>query len=178
MLKNKWTLSSIVVILLSIFLYINLENNSLIQDETNTNLENVTNEEMEIVITQNPNIFPMRRALANRYFEEFDYSSALGHFMYIVQNSNDTSYVSFSLAQIGWMVYESGDKNTALRYIEESIKTLPTSSIAKTYKGIIFIQDETTRFEGKQILTELLLNSDIALDDKKVIEEILNSYEN
>ena len=178
MLKNKWSFSSLLVLLLSIFLYINLTNNTSNKIETNTNLESVTNEEMEIVISQNPDIFPMRIALANRYFEEYDYSSALSHFMYIAQNSNEPSYISFSLAQIGWMVFESGDKNTALNYIEESINILPTSSIAKTYKGIIFIQDDITRSEGKEILNDLLLDSDIELEDKKVIEDILKSYEN
>jgi len=178
MLKNKWSISTIFVLLLSIFLYINLTNNTSDRNETNTNLENVTNEDMEIVISQNPDIFPMRIALANRYFEEYNYSSALSHFMYIAQNSNEPTYISFSLAQIGWMVFESGDKNTALNYIEESINILPTSSIAQTYKGIIFIKDETTRREGKQILNDLLLNSEIELEDKKVIEEILKTYEN
>jgi len=178
MLKNKWSISTIFVLLLSIFLYINLTNNTSDRNETNTNLENVTNEDMEIVISQNPDIFPMRIALANRYFKEYNYSSALRHFMYIAQNSNEPTYISFSLAQIGWMVFESGDKNTALNYIEESINILPTSSIAQTYKGIIFIKDETTRREGKQILNDLLLNSEIELEDKKVIEEILKTYEN
>ena len=70
---------------------------------------NVTNEEMEAVIEQNPDIHPMRMALANRYFDEVNYSEALPHFMYIAENSAENELKSFALAQIGWMVFESNN---------------------------------------------------------------------
>jgi len=58
----------------TVVLFINLQNNSEVGNQFSTNLEDVTNEEMEAVILENPNIFPMRIALANRYFDEIDYS--------------------------------------------------------------------------------------------------------
>ena len=63
----------------TVVLFINLQNNSEVGNQFSTNLEDVTNEEMEAVILENPNIFPMRVALANRYFDEVDYSNALPH---------------------------------------------------------------------------------------------------
>ena len=54
----------------TVVLFINLQNNSEVGNQFSTNLEDVTNEEMEAVILENPNIFPMRVALANRY-EDF-----------------------------------------------------------------------------------------------------------
>ena len=66
-------------------------------------------------------LFPMRIALANRYFEEFNYSSALPHFMYVAQNSEDLELKSLALSQIGWMVHDSGDTATSLNYIEEAL---------------------------------------------------------
>ena len=97
---TKWIISSFSFLIFAAVLFINLQNNSEINDEFNTNLANVTNEEMESVIDQNPDIHPMRMALANRYFDDLDYSQALPHYMYIAENSSDNELKSFALAQI------------------------------------------------------------------------------
>ena len=89
MLKNKWLYAGLFIILFPFFLLINLNDNASEIANQNTNLEDVSNDEMEKVIELNPDIFPMRIALANRYFEEFNYSSALPHFMHVEQNSED-----------------------------------------------------------------------------------------
>ena len=69
MLKNKWFYSSIFIVLFPIFLFVNLENNTENSSNQSTNLDEVSNQEMEKVIELNPDIMPMRIALANRYFE-------------------------------------------------------------------------------------------------------------
>jgi len=66
---NKWILSSTAIFIFFIVLFINLNNNSVATTRTNTDLDSVTNEEMEKVINDNPDIYPMRIALANRYFD-------------------------------------------------------------------------------------------------------------
>ena len=80
---TKWILSSLSVLLFVVILFINVGNNSEFNDEFNTNLSNVSNDEMEAVISENPDIHPMRMALANRYFDEVNYSEALPHYMYL-----------------------------------------------------------------------------------------------
>ena len=129
-------------------------------------------------IELNPDIFPMRIALANRYFEEFNYSSALPHFMHVAQNSDDLELKSLALAQIGWMVHDSGDTLTSLNYIEEALAISPESLLAKTYLGIILIQQEETRKEGYEILTLLKTNPTLSNEDLEIIQEILSIYEN
>ena len=57
MLKNKWFYSGVFILIFSIFLYFNLDNNSFISPNQSTDLSNVTNEEMEQVIKLNPDIF-------------------------------------------------------------------------------------------------------------------------
>ena len=178
MLKNKWFYSLLFIILFPIFLFINLQSNTETLDNQSTNLDDVTNEEMEQVIKLNPDIMPMRVALANRYFEAFDYSSALPHFMYVAENSEDNDLKSLSLSQIGWMVYESGDKVTSLNYINESLRLSPKSLLAETYKGIILIQEEETRDEGILILNSLKNNPALTKEDLTIIQEILDIYEN
>jgi tetratricopeptide (TPR) repeat protein len=178
MLKNKWFYSAVFVIIFPIFLFINIQNNTSFNSENQTNLDNVSNEEMEEVIALNPNVMGMRIALANRYFEEFEYSKALIHYMYVAQNSNEVENKSYSLAQIGWMVYESGDEQTALNYLNQSLLLTPESLLSQTYIGIIKIQNQDTRSEGVEILNYLLKNFEITDEDKDIIVEILSVYEN
>ena len=178
MLKNKWLYSGIFIILFPLFLFLNLNENTSEIQNVSTNLDDVSNAEMEKVIELNPDIFPMRIALANRYFEEFDYSSALPHFMYVAQNSEDIELKSLALSQIGWMVHDSGDTETSLNYIEEALSLSPDSLLAKTYFGIILIQQEDTRKEGYEILSLLKTNPILSTEDLEIIEEILLIYEN
>ena len=178
MLKNKWLYAGIFIIIFPLFLFLNLNENTSEIQNVSTNLDDVSNAEMEKVIELNPDIFPMRIALANRYFEEFDYSSALPHFMYVAQNSEDIELKSLALSQIGWMVHDSGDTETSLNYIEEALSMSPDSLLAKTYFGIILIQQEDTRKEGCEILSLLKTNPILSNEDLEIIEEILLIYEN
>ena len=130
------------------------------------------------VIKLNPDILPMRIALANRYFESYDYSNALIHFMYVAENTDDIDLKSYSLAQIGWMVYESGDELTSMSYINEAVRLSPGSLLGSTYKGIIYVQNPNTRSEGIKILESLKSNTSLPEDDLKIINEILVIYEN
>ena len=59
MLKNKWFYSSIFIILFPIFLFVNLQNNTENSSNQSTNLDEVSNQEMEKVIELNPDIMPM-----------------------------------------------------------------------------------------------------------------------
>ena len=178
MLKNKWLYAGIFIIIFPLFLFLNLNENTSEIQNVSTNLDDLSNAEMEKVIELNPDIFPMRIALANRYFEEFDYSSALPHFMYVAQNSEDIELKSLALSQIGWMVHDSGDTETSLNYIEEALSLSPDSLLAKTYFGIILIQQEDTRKEGYEILSLLKTNPILSNEDLEIIEEILLIYEN
>ena len=161
---TKWILSSLSVLLFVVILFINVGNNSEFNDEFNTNLSNVSNDEMEAVILENPDIHPMRMALANRYFDEVNYSEALPHYMYIAENSADSELKSFALAQIGWMVFES-------------IKINSDSLVAKSYLGIIYIQDPETKADGIEILNSVIKSDKLSKDDKIFISEILENYE-
>ena len=116
-------------------------------------------------------------ALANRYFDEVNYSDALPHYMYIAENSSDSELKSFALAQIGWMVYESNNIQVATTYINESLRINNDSLVAKSYLGIIYIQDPETKTEGIEILNSVIKSEKLNKEDKKFITEILENYE-
>ena len=175
---TKWIVSSFSVLLFIIILFFNVQNNSEVKDEFNTNLANVSNEEMEAVIVENPDIHPMRMALANRYFDEVDYSNALPHYMYVAENSDDNEIKSFALAQIAWMVFESGNTEVATNYLNESLNINNNSLIAKSYLGIIYIQDPSTKNEGLELLENILSSNKLSKEDRELIERLLLRYEN
>ncbi len=174
---NKWILSSTAIFIFFIVLFINLNNNSVATTRTNTDLENVTNEEMEKVINDNPDIYPMRIALANRYFDEINYSNALPHYMYVAENSDDNELKSFALSQIAWMVFESNNIEVAIDYLDEALRINENSVIAKSYLGIIYLQDPITRSEGRELLNEILSSNKLSSEDRSFVEELVSQYE-
>ena len=175
---NKWIVSLIATFALFSVIFINLSDNSSSSIRTNTELDNVSNEEMEIVINDNPEIFPMRIALANRYFDDINYSKALPHFMYVAENSNDIELRSYSLAQIAWMVYESGSRDVAINYLNESLIINPNSLVSQSYLGVLYLQETNTQNKGLEIIRNLLLSEKLSLDDKSFLEGIIANYEN
>ncbi len=174
---NKWLLSTITIFIFFIILFINLNNNSETFNRTNTDLDNVTNQEMEKVINDNPDIHPMRIALANRYFDEINYSNALPHYMYVAENSNDNELKSFALSQIAWMVFESSNIEVAIDYLDEALRINENSIIAKSYLGIIYLQNPNTRSDGRDLLNEILSSNKLSSEDRIFVEELVSQYE-
>lgn len=84
-------------------------------------LEDVSNEEMELVIAENPDIVGMRLALAARYFEAAEFSDALRHYLYILDRQDNAE----ALSNVGWMTFLSGDADTAVRFVERALDVDP-----------------------------------------------------
>ena len=174
---NKWVLSLFAVFSLFVVIFVNLNKNSDANIRTNTELDNVSNAEMELVIEENPDIFPMRIALANRYFDTVDYSKALPHFMYVAENSTDVELKSYSLAQIAWMVYESGNREVAINYLNESISINPSSVISNSYLGVLYLQEQSTQSKGLDMINNLLIGDNLSEEDRSFLEGIISNYE-
>jgi tetratricopeptide (TPR) repeat protein len=94
-------------------------------------LDNVTNEQMEEVVAQNPDIAPMRLALADRYFADGDFSKALNHYMYVL-DTLDVQDAS-ALANVGWMTHLSGASEVGVSFVERSLELQPDAGIAFWY---------------------------------------------
>lgn len=98
-------------------------------------LSTVTNEEMEAVVAQNPDIIPMRLALARRYIEDGDFSSALGHYMYVLDREDNAE----ALMYVGWMTYVSGDATTGASLLERSLQASPGEPLAQWFLANIYM---------------------------------------
>lgn len=95
------------------------------------NLDDISNEEMEEVVAANPDIAPMRLALADRYFADGEFSDALTHYMYVL----DTLGVQdpSALANVGWMTYRSGVPDVAESFVLRSLDVQPDGGVAFWY---------------------------------------------
>jgi tetratricopeptide (TPR) repeat protein len=96
-------------------------------------LSEISTDEMESVVAQNPNVVGMRLALARRYFEEGDFDNALDHYMVILEEEQHPE----ALANVGWMTYISGRPDIALGYVEAALERQPGSITAIWFLGNI-----------------------------------------
>jgi tetratricopeptide (TPR) repeat protein len=92
-------------------------------------LSTVTDEQMEEVVAANPDITDMRLALARRYVEEGDFSSALPHYLYVLNQGPNAE----ALMYVGWMTYLSGDAETGASLLERSLAIDPGEVLAQWF---------------------------------------------
>jgi cytochrome c-type biogenesis protein CcmH/NrfF len=108
------------------------------QEETR-DLTLVTNEEMEAVVEANPDVVPMRLALAGRYFDEGNFSDAVRHYLEVLDREQHPE----ALANVGWMAYLNGEIDTGMAFVERSLSI--TDAIPQAHWYIANI-----RFRGLQ----------------------------
>lgn len=134
----------------------------VVRGEDQIDLSTVTNEEMEVVVAENPDIVPMRLALARRYFEAGEFDKALGHYFEVLDREQNPE----ALANIGWMTYLSGRPDIAAGYVEIALERQPDFLAAKWFLGNIYVSigrfDEATIF-----LTEVLASDDVPAEVKE-----------
>lgn len=105
-------------------------------------LSEVTNDQMEAVIAANPDvpqIAAMRLSLADRYFEEGSFSSALPHYLEALEGTLDSTRRARGLARVGWMSYLSGSEEVAEAYLAEALVIDPSYDEAHLFLGLLHL---------------------------------------
>lgn len=97
--------------------------------DAGVDLSDVTSEELEQVVAANPDVVPMRLALARRYVEAGDFSSALPHYFYILERGPNAE----ALMYLGWMTYLSDDAATGAALLERSLELEPGDLLAQWF---------------------------------------------
>lgn len=103
-------------------------------------LASVSNEQMIAVIEANPDIPQvnrMRLALAERYFEDRQFSDALVWFQAVLEAEPTAGEESEALGRIGWMVLESGDPENALAALDRALALNPANVEANFFRGLL-----------------------------------------
>lgn len=134
-----------------------------------TNLDDVTNEEMEVIVANNPDVLAMRRALARRYFDEGDFSKALGHFLYILEREKDAE----SLATVGWMTFLSDNPDTAASFLDEALKVNPDYLTAQVWLALVRLEGLNDPAGAVPLFERALRAPEMPEETRTVIEEAL-----
>ncbi len=143
----------------------------IVRGDAQIDLENVSNEEMEQIVAENPDIIPMRLALARRYFEAGEFDKALDHYFEVLNREQNPE----ALANVGWMTYLSGRPDIAVSYVEAALERQPNYLAAEWYLGNIYMalgrNDEASVFLVK-ISASDEVPDDVKAEAVKLLEQI------
>ena len=141
--------------------------------ESAVDLSEVTNDQMGAVIAANPDvpqIAAMRLSLADRYFDEGSFSSALPHYLGALEGTLDSTRRARGLARIGWMSYLSGAEDIAEAYLLEALDIDPDYRETQLFLGLIRLYQG----DGSGALAHLeplLAGEDLPGDTRRLIED-------
>jgi len=134
-------------------------------------LSDVTNEELEGVVAANPNVVPMRLALARRYVEAGEFSLALPHYFYILDRGPNAE----ALMYMGWMTYLSDDARTGAALLERSLELDPENLLAQWFLANIRYHGLGDRAGAVPLLEAIIASGqapdDIAAEARRMIDE-------
>ena len=131
----------------------------VVRGEGQIDLSTITNEEMEVVVAQNPDIVAMRLALARRYFEEGEFDKALDHYFEVLDREQHPE----ALANVGWMTYLSGRPDIAAGYVELALERQTDFLAARWFLGNIYVS--LGRSDEAAILLAEVVSSDDVPDE-------------
>jgi tetratricopeptide (TPR) repeat protein len=93
--------------------------------------------EMEEVVAAHPDVPGMRLALADLYFEQGDYGSAIDHYLTVLAGEMTVQEESHTMGRIGWMAYSTGQINAAVDYLNASLSADPGYHEGKLFLGMV-----------------------------------------
>lgn len=107
----------------------------VVAGEDGVDLSEITNEQMEEVVAQNPDVIGMRLALARRYFEEGTFDKALDHYFEVLDREQHPE----ALANVGWMTYLSQRPDVAVGYLEAALARQPDYLPAQWFVANVYV---------------------------------------
>jgi cytochrome c-type biogenesis protein CcmH/NrfG len=131
----------------------------VLSGEGGRDLTTVSDEEMEAVVAQNPDVVPMRLALARRYFEAGEFDQALDHYFEVLEREQHPE----ALANIGWMTYLSGVNDVAASYLEAAVERDPTYLTARWFLGNVYAS--LGRNDEAIVMLAIVVNADETPDE-------------
>lgn len=135
-------------------------------------LSEISNEQMEEVVAQNPDVIGMRLALARRYFEEGTFDKALDHYFEILDREQHPE----ALANVGWMTYLSQRPDVAVGYLEAALVRQPDYLPAQWFISNIYV---TLGREGEAVpfLVGIIGSDDVPAEIRESATTLLEQVE-
>lgn len=147
-----------------------------------SNLDEVSNETMEAVVAANedhPEVDGMRLALAERYVEEGNFSSAFPHYLAVAESQDASNpQVVEALVRLGWMAWEGNQEaETAIGLFDQALSIDATAPTAKFLKGQVLWCAALDRDLAANLFSEILADPDITNDTRALVESELNALQ-
>ena len=133
-------------------------------------LSTVTNEEMEDVVTENPDVIDMRLALAHRYLDDADQLSAARH--YLVALDQEPRSVE-AQAHYGWLLMQLDEPEQAMEYVDGALAQDPRAEEALWFKANIALDGLSDPAGALTALRQLQERPDLAREFRTQVESLM-----
>jgi cytochrome c-type biogenesis protein CcmH/NrfG len=139
-------------------------------EDSPVDLSTITNDEMEAVVAANPEVISMRLALARRYVDSGDFSSALPHYMFVLDREANPE----ALTYVGWMTYLSGDATTGAALLRRSLEVLPDDPLTEWFLANTLLNGTGETTEAVLLLEGLLQHEDLPQEFETEAQRMLD----
>ena len=140
-------------------------------------LDSVSNETMEAVLAsarEDPAVADqipyMEFRLAERYFEEGEYSKAFEHYGAIIENNPPQDLFVQSMTRVGWLVWSlNNETDLALRTLDRALEVEPDNPLTLYVKGQVLWCGAGRTAEAAAIFDKVLAGDGL---DPAVVEQV------
>ncbi|GMQ86139.1 MAG: hypothetical protein BMS9Abin07_1712 [Acidimicrobiia bacterium] len=143
----------------------------VLEGTSGVDLSAVTIEDMERVVADNPFIVGMRLALAQRYVNAGDHSSALEHYLTVLDQDPEQPE---ALAMIGWLSFLAGESELAEPFVVKAIGIEPDYPLALWFLANIKIAngDDSGAVDSIERLLAYDLSPEVQADAEQLLAEV------
>lgn len=132
-------------------------------------LSEVTIEEMAEVVEDNPDVVPMRLALAHRYLDDGQYDQAVDHYMQVLERQDDPE----AMSHLGWLMYLDDQLELAVPLLEESLDRQPDDAEVQWFLANVRLYGQRRPEQALPLLEELLNRGDLG-DQRDVVRQAID----
>ena len=132
-------------------------------------LSEVTIEEMAEVVQDNPDVVPMRLALAHRYLDDGQYDRAVDHYMQVLERQDDPE----AMSHLGWLMYLDDKLDLAVPLLEESLDRRPTDPEAQWFMANVRLYGQRRPDQALRLLEQLLNRGDLG-EQRDVVRQAID----
>lgn len=133
-------------------------------------LATVTNEEMEAVIAENPDVTDMRLALAHRYLDAADYLAAARH--YLVALDQEPRNVE-AQAHYGWLLMQLDEPEQGMESVDGALAQDPQHVEALWFKASIALYGLSDPATAATVLEQLQQRTDLEPEVRSQVDALL-----